>query len=194
VSQDVQTGHQIATQEMPLALANPPQRIDALILDCSLQGTAELAYDVRASARVYVGSEESPPGTGYPYDVWLNSLKSAAVGPCDAGRNLISDTVSAYPDAPDITQSVTDLSRMDAVAGAVNAFFIQGVVRTVSTLYVVGRYERFDTTRERAVDLFDLGLTWVPSPALRIKADYEFADHSDDRSPPGFRFSFSVLF
>jgi hypothetical protein len=78
--------------------------------------------------------------------------------------------------------------------GAVNAFFIQGVVRTVSTLYVVGRYERFDTTRERAVDLFDLGLTWVPSPALRIKADYEFADHSDDRSPPGFRFSFSVLF
>src|SRR5579871_4601502 len=58
VSQDVQTGSQIATQEIPLALANPAQPIDALIVDCSLQGTAEMAYDARHSARVYVGSEE----------------------------------------------------------------------------------------------------------------------------------------
>jgi len=78
--------------------------------------------------------------------------------------------------------------------GAVQAFFIQSVVRTVPTLYAVARYERFDSTRDRAVDLFDIGLAWVPAPYLRFKADYEFADHVDDRSPPGFRFSFSILF
>lgn len=122
VSQDVQTGNQIATQEMPLALATSLQKIDALIIDCSLQGTAEMAYDVRNSARVFVASEDSPPGTGYPYDVWLNFLEANSAGPCDAGRNLINDTVAAYPNASDITQSMIDLSGMDSVAIALNNF------------------------------------------------------------------------
>lgn len=123
LSEDVQTGSQIATQEIPLALASAPQRIDALIIDCSLQGTAEVAYDVRSSARVLVASEESPPAAGYPYDVWLGYLQNtASVGPCNAGQNLINDTILAYPNATNITQSMTDLSHMDAVATAINNF------------------------------------------------------------------------
>ena len=123
LSQDTQTGSQIATQEIPLALVNPPQKIDSLIIDCSLQGTTELAYDVRNSARTLVASEESPPGRGYPYDVWLNYLQStASAGPCDAGQNLITEDIAEYPNATDITQAMTDLSKMDAVATALNSF------------------------------------------------------------------------
>ena len=123
VSQDVQTGNQIATQEIPLGLANPPQPIDALVVDCSLQATTEVAYDVRNSARVFVGSEESPPGTGYPYDTWLTFLKTSAVAsPCDAGQDLVNAMIAKYPTGTNITQSMTDLSKMDAVATALNAF------------------------------------------------------------------------
>ena len=73
--------------------------------------------------------------------------------------------------------------------------YLQAVVETVPTLYLVGRYERFDPpASHRGIDLFDLGLTWIPRPYLRLKADYRFADHNDDVSAPGFRASFSVLF
>ena len=63
------------------------------------------------------------------------------------------------------------------------------------TLYVVTRYERFDLpARNRAIDLFDVGLAWIPTYYLRFKVDYAFADHLDDLSAPGLRTSFSILF
>lgn len=122
VSLDGQTGSQIATWQLPLALANAPQPINNLIIDCSLQGTAEVAYDVRNVAKVMVGSEESPPGEGYPYDTWLAFLKSTTASPCDSGQNLINDTIARYPTGTNITQSMIDLSRMDALATTINAF------------------------------------------------------------------------
>jgi hypothetical protein len=73
--------------------------------------------------------------------------------------------------------------------------FAQAVVETVPTLYAVGRYERYDPPgSRRGIDLFDLGLTWIPRSYLRVKVDYRFADHLDDLSAPGLRASFSVLF
>jgi hypothetical protein len=79
--------------------------------------------------------------------------------------------------------------------GPLWGLYVEGAVETVSTLYAVGRYERFDPPgAESAVNLFDLGLAWVPAPYLRLKADYLFADHLDELSEPGFRMSLSILF
>jgi hypothetical protein len=39
-----------------------------------------------------------------------------------------------------------------------------------------------------------VGFAWVPFYWLRLKADYRFADHLDERSAPGLRASFSILF
>ncbi len=118
-SQDVFTGHQIATQELPLALTGLA-KLDALIVDCSLQGTTEMAYDARNLARVYIGSEESPPGAGYPYDVWLNYLANNIASPCSSGQALINATVAEYPTQSNVTQSMIDLTKMDAVGAALN--------------------------------------------------------------------------
>lgn len=122
LSQDTQTGNEIATQELPLGLANPPQPIDHVVIDCSLEGTTEVAYDLRASARVFSGTEESPPGAGYPYDKWLAYLQTNTAGPCDSGTTLLNATVAAYPNETNITESMIDLSQMNTVAAAVNAF------------------------------------------------------------------------
>jgi hypothetical protein len=79
--------------------------------------------------------------------------------------------------------------------GGLWGFFTQAVVETVPTLYAVGRYERFEPPgTSRGIDLFDVGLTWIPRYYLRIKADYQFADHADELSAPGFRASISLLF
>ncbi|MGH7352540.1 MAG: hypothetical protein ACREJJ_09220, partial [Candidatus Methylomirabilales bacterium] len=79
--------------------------------------------------------------------------------------------------------------------GRLWGLYAQTVVETVRTLYLVGRYERFDPPgARRAVDLFDLGLAWVPAPYLRLKADYVIADHLNELSSPGLRMSVSILF
>lgn len=118
VSQDNETQNEIETWEIPLALANPPQTLDMLIIDCSLEQMLEVAYEVRNSARVMVGSEESPPGAGYPYDKWLGDLKVGGANACDVGSSIVKDFVAAYPNDSDITQSVLDLSKMQTVANA----------------------------------------------------------------------------
>ncbi|MEO7434580.1 MAG: hypothetical protein ABI080_03770 [Candidatus Binatia bacterium] len=73
--------------------------------------------------------------------------------------------------------------------------YAQAVVETIPTVYLIGRYERFNPPAGgRGIDLFDLGVAWVPTYYLRFKVDYRFADELDDRSAPGVRASFSVLF
>ena len=79
--------------------------------------------------------------------------------------------------------------------GALWGLYAQAVVETLHTLYAVGRYEHFDPPGAgRAIDLYDVGLTWIPRYYLRLKADYLFADHSQDPAAPGFRTSVSLLF
>ena len=79
--------------------------------------------------------------------------------------------------------------------GRLWGLYAQTVVEMVRTLYLVGRYERFDPPGGgRALNLFDLGLAWEPLPYLRLKADYLIADHRDELAEPGLRLSFSLLF
>jgi len=79
--------------------------------------------------------------------------------------------------------------------GTLWGLYAQTVVETVRTLYLVGRYERFAPPGAgRDVNLFDLGIAWVPVPYLRLKADYLIADHRDKRAEPGLYMSFSILF
>ncbi len=123
VSQDEGTHNEIETTELPLALSSAAQPLDMLIIDCSLEQMAEVAYEVRNSARVMVGSEESPPGAGYPYDAWLNAVKASGLNPCDVGNSIVTTFVKQYGTSQtDVTQSVIDLSRMQNVAAQLNAF------------------------------------------------------------------------
>lgn len=128
VSQDNATGNEIQTTEIPLGLAGTAQGIDVLAFDASLMQMVEVAYEVRSSARVMVGSEESPPGAGYPYDTLLNALKSSGSSPCDMGNSIINTFVAAYPNNSNITQSLIDLSKMDTVATRLSEF--AGVLRS----------------------------------------------------------------
>ena len=80
--------------------------------------------------------------------------------------------------------------------GGLWGFFTQGVVEIVPTLYGIARYEHFDPpgSEERPLELFNVGLTWVPRPYVRLKVDYRFADHRSELAPPGLFGSLSILF
>ncbi len=125
VSQDEQTGNEIETQEIATALTGLPHPLDMVILDCSLEGMAEVAYQIRNTARTMVCSEESPPGAGYPYHKWLAALKSSGKNPCELGTSIAQTFAAYYPSMSNVTQSVIDLSKMDTVATNLNALGAQ---------------------------------------------------------------------
>ncbi len=157
VSQDDEFNTEIETEQIPQALAGVP--VDTLIFDASLEQMVEVAYQVRNSAHVMIGSEESPPGEGYPYDAWLGALKSSSgvLNPCQVGEEIVRDFVAAYPNNSNITQSVVDLTKMDNVATALNNF------ANTLRLHIHDQADLLSNARERAQnyaypenkDLFD---------------------------------------
>jgi hypothetical protein len=123
VSYDDTTGSHIDTIALPNAVALPGgRRWDVLAFDSSLMQMAEVAYEIRNQARFIVGSEESPPGEGYPYHRFLARL---VADPDMDGRtfggHIVDETIAAYGPNSDITHSVLDASNLDAIAPALNA-------------------------------------------------------------------------
>lgn len=120
ISYDDAKGTHIDTIELPNAI-NIGRKWDILCYDASLMQMLEVAYEVRNKATYIVGSEESPPGAGYRYDRLMGNLVgSPGQDPLTFSRFIANDTLSSYGTSSDITQSVLDASRIEAVATAVN--------------------------------------------------------------------------
>jgi hypothetical protein len=119
-SYDDQTGNAIQTWQMGAALQG--EHFDILAWDCSLMQMMEVAYECRDSADYIVGSEESPPGEGYPYDLVFDGFRDNP----DAGARTLSkgfvDGMLAVPSyaGRKITQSVFETSKLPAVATALD--------------------------------------------------------------------------
>jgi hypothetical protein len=113
----------IDTIQLPAAMSlGNGRKWDLLAFDASLMQMAEVSYQVRDQATWIVGSEESPPGTGYPYDQILFRLVSTpdmdgkALGILFAQQMLASNSSGS-----NITQSVLDTSKLVTIAPAVDA-------------------------------------------------------------------------
>ena len=137
-SYDDATGHHIDTIQMPAAIdMGNGRKWDLLTIDCSLMQMAEVAYEIRDKENYIVGSEESPPGAGYPYDTVMDQLtKNPDMDGRQLGINIANDTIAHYGIGSDSTQSVLDASRVGAVASAVNA--LGGALLQATPRYGVG--------------------------------------------------------
>jgi Clostripain family len=131
---------------------------DVLGFDACLMNMVEVAYQLKGTARVVVGSEELEPGDGWPYD---RVLKSLAANPDVSGAELGTQIVDHYIDsyrAGSITQSVLDLSRLDEVARATNTLAtalitaIRSAAEYTAVTKTLNATQRFDTA-----DFVDLG-------------------------------------
>lgn len=120
VSYDDSTGHHIDTVDLPYALGGVP--LDIVAWDSSLMQMLEVAYQIRSVAAYVVGSEESPPGAGYPYDVVFKPMHD---NPDDTTRNITKGFVDGMVNDPNyvgqkITESSIDTSQLPALATALD--------------------------------------------------------------------------
>jgi hypothetical protein len=132
--------------------------IDVLGFDACLMNMIEIAYQLRTTAGVMVGSEELEPGDGWPYDRVLKTLAAAPdMTPLALGTEIVKQYIASYRSG-NVTQSALDLPRVDATASAVDALAkaLVAAIRTPAEYVAVTRSinatQRFDMK-----DFVDLG-------------------------------------
>lgn len=121
-SYDDQYGTSIQTWQIDDALAG--YNFDIVAWDCSLMQMAEVAHEFRGIATYMAGSEESPPAEGYPYDaVFAGFVTNPSASTRDLAKGFVDGMLNNPPYANrKITQSVIELSKMDALSTSLDAF------------------------------------------------------------------------
>jgi hypothetical protein len=132
--------------------------LDVLGFDACLMNMVEVAYQVRGTADVVVGSEEVEPLAGWPYQAVLAALSAEPEMPAKSLGKLIVDLYCKSYKSDDVTQSAFDLSRLKGVAASVDALAkaLSKAIRKTDEFAAVTRtlnaVQRFDTA-----DYVDLG-------------------------------------
>lgn len=89
ISFDDETGNYIRTAQIGKILQEAG-KVDILGFDACLMNMAEVAYEVKDQAAVIVGSEETIPGLGYPYDLFLGAMaKKPAMSNEETGALMV---------------------------------------------------------------------------------------------------------
>lgn len=98
------------------------KKLDVFGMDACLMSMAEVGYQIRESAAFTVGSEQTEPGDGWPYDRILRALaKQPEMGAKDLSALIVREYLGSYAPEDEVTQSACDLAGADALASAVAA-------------------------------------------------------------------------
>ncbi len=89
ISYDDETGNGITTVQLGQALAGMGG-VDIYASDACLMQMAEVIYELKNSAQVMVGSEETEPGAGWDYGAFLSRIKSFGI------ENVAKAAVEGY--------------------------------------------------------------------------------------------------
>ena len=98
------------------------RKLDVLGMDACLMSMAEVAYQLRDTAEVAVGSQEEEPGDGWPYDRILRALvKKPAMSARELSSTVVREYVNSYGSREAVTQAAIDLGRIAAVTRGLDA-------------------------------------------------------------------------
>ncbi len=79
------------------AKLTPNKQFDIIGFDACLMNTIEVAYQLKDTAKVIVGSEETEPGAGWPYDKVLGALAAKpSMSPQELGKVIVDSYVKSY--------------------------------------------------------------------------------------------------
>ncbi len=130
ISYDDNTGHHISTEELGLSMAQAAQiighKVDVYGSDACLMAMAEVAGEMKDSVSYFVGSEETEPGYGWPYNTFFTRFAAnTAATPADVSIYLTEEYLKAYNGGiygkQDVTFSAYDMSKFQAVMSSTKA-------------------------------------------------------------------------
>ncbi len=103
------------------------QNLDIIAMDACLMAMVEVAYEMKDSVNLFVGSEETIPGNGFPYSQFLKPLTTNPLGttPLILAKNMVSTYQQYYTytqPTSDLTLSVIDLASIDQLKQNIDQF------------------------------------------------------------------------
>ncbi|MBP7652289.1 hypothetical protein KA977_02635 [Candidatus Dependentiae bacterium] len=105
------------------ALEKIGKKFDLIGFDVCLAGMAEVAYEIKDYAEVIVASQRTEPGSGYPYDAILTTLKTnAQTYTAEQLGTLIVDEYYNSTSGDNSTQAAYRTSRMSNLKTAIDNF------------------------------------------------------------------------
>ena len=159
VSFDDETGSAIQTWQLSQGLGN--NQFDILAWDASLMQMAEVADEIKSQVSFIAGSEESPPGSGYPYDLALAPFyKTPSQSALNLSKSFVDAMINGYANdmQEKITQSVVDTSKLPAVLTAINDLgaALDANVATIGTAVKAARSSTQSYSLAEGFNYFDL--------------------------------------
>lgn len=146
-------------------------KFDVFACDACLMNMLEIAYEMKDTARVMVGSEETEPGAGWPYAAILKALVAKpATSPSDLAKLVVAEYGKYFTKArAAATQSALSLDRIATLASAVDALAaaLLAEVRSVAGAVTLARDRAQKYEMPEYVDLGD----FASQIALRLPHD-----------------------
>ena len=123
VSYDEVSGNHINTPQLGLAMKEIG-KIDVLDFDACLMQMAEVGYEIKDYVTYIVASEETEPGDGDTYNVFLSKLDSnPTMEPLDLAKAIVDAYAANYQSTGDgSTKSVVRTEQFAGLLDAVNNF------------------------------------------------------------------------
>ncbi|MDD3627368.1 MAG: clostripain-related cysteine peptidase, partial [bacterium] len=131
ICEDWTSNYDVLTlSELRYALENSSKpgsgKFDVIAFDACLMQMLEVIYEIRDHAEVVVGSEETEPGFGYPYDDIFNDLKSdTTMTSIEFGQVIAGNYVESYTVSDESTQSAVATAGISEVAESLDLFALK---------------------------------------------------------------------
>jgi hypothetical protein len=169
------------------------KKFDVLACDACLMNMLEIAYEMKDTATVMVGSEETEPGDGWPYAAILKTLVAKpSMSPADLSRLVVSEYGKYFSKAHTPgTQSALALDRINGIASAVNllATALLADIHTVAGTVTLARDRSQKYEMPEYIDLGDFAAQLaqrLPQNAAVRSAASAVASAINPSSPTSF--------
>jgi hypothetical protein len=142
---------------MELAKNRSNKTINVMGFDVCLAGMTEVAYELKDQVSdYYVFSQALEPGTGWDYDNWMSSFVSTPdISTLDISRSVVSTYQANYEGQNDVTLSVFDATKLEAVKTAIDDFVSTYASHNVEANVINSAFDNSDlfTARKNYIDL-----------------------------------------
>jgi hypothetical protein len=128
ISWDDLSGNHMTTEQLGQVMNDAAKvighKVDIYGSDACLMAMAEVAGEMKDSVSVFVGSQETEPGAGWPYETFLADwAKNPTMSAQQVGATLSKDYTDAYSGGiygnQDVTFSAFDMSHYDTLTASV---------------------------------------------------------------------------
>jgi hypothetical protein len=103
------------------------KNLDLIAMDACLMAMVEVSYQMKGLVNLFVGSQQTIPGNGFPYSQFIKplSLNSAGTNPSQLAQNMVSaykQFYTAQEPTSDFTLSTIDVTSIELIKQNIDQF------------------------------------------------------------------------